>query len=132
MSDNKNNAFALTDRTADFDVSDISENHVMGLLAYLSWLVLIPIFKAKNSKYARFHVNQGLILAILETILGIVSGIFSSIGNHVLIGFPFYLISVLVSLLQIPVVIYAVIAFVGAIRGRAMEIPFINSIKILK
>ena len=132
MPENKKNAFALTDRTADFDAADISGNHLMGIFAYLSWLVLIPIFAAKDSKYARFHANQGLILAILETVIGTVSGIFSSIGHHVWIGFPFYLISWLVGLLNIPVVIYAIIAFIGAIRGRAMEIPFINSIKILK
>ncbi len=132
MSENKKSPFALTDRTVDFDSSDVAENHVMGILAYLSWLVLVPIFAAKGSKYARFHANQGLILAILESVIGIASGIFRSIGNHVWIGFPFYLIAWLIGLLEIPVVIYAVIAFIGAIRGRAMEIPFINSIKILK
>ena len=132
MSDNKKNPFALTDRTVDFDSSDVAGNHVMGILAYLSWLVLVPIFAAKDSRYARFHANQGLLLAILETVIGIASGILRSIGNHVWIGLPFYLAAWLVGLLQIPVVVYAIIAFIGAIRGRAMEIPFINSIKILK
>ena len=47
MPENKKNAFALTDRTADFDAADISGNHLMGIFAYLSWLVLIPIFAAK-------------------------------------------------------------------------------------
>ena len=46
--------------------SDVQENKVMGILAYLSFLVLIPLFAAKESPFARFHTNQGLVLAIGE------------------------------------------------------------------
>ena len=34
------------DTTADFDKADIEQNKVMGILAYLSWLVLIGILVA--------------------------------------------------------------------------------------
>ena len=128
-----NNAFALQDRTADFAPSDISANRGMGIISYISWVVLVPIFTAKNSPYARFHANQGLILAILETGIGIVSSILSNwLGKLPLIGWVFKVVGVLVGLLIIPVCVYAVIAFVGAIRGKAMEIPFINSITLIK
>ena len=128
-----NNAFALQDRTAEFDPSDISANRGMGIISYISWVVLVPIFVAKNSPYARFHANQGLILAILETCIGIVSSILSNwLGKLPLIGWVFKLVGVLVGLLIIPVCVYAIIAFVGAIRGKAMEIPFINSITLIK
>ncbi|MDO4733556.1 MAG: zinc ribbon domain-containing protein, partial [Bacillota bacterium] len=43
------------DTTGDFDKADIEQHKVMGVLAYLSWLVLIPIFAAPKSKFARFH-----------------------------------------------------------------------------
>ena len=46
--------------------SDVQENKVMGILAYLSFLVLIPLFAARESPFARFHTNQGLVLAIGE------------------------------------------------------------------
>ena len=36
----------------------------MAVLAYFGILVLIPILAAKESKFARFHANQGLILLI--------------------------------------------------------------------
>ena len=36
------------DTTADFDKADIEQNKVMGILAYLSWLVLIPILQHRN------------------------------------------------------------------------------------
>lgn len=130
---NKTNAFALTDRTDEFSPEDINSNRAMGIISYISWVVLVPIFAAKNSPYARFHANQGLILAILETGLGILSRILMAMFNKVpVLRWIFDVAGWLVGLLTIPVCVYAIIAFVGAIRGKAMEIPFINSIKILK
>lgn len=133
MANNSGNAFALVDRTNEFDPSDVSANRAMGIISYISWVVLVPIFVAKESSYARFHANQGLILAILETGIGIVATILGSwLGAIPMIGIVFRILSWLVRLCLIPVTVYAIIAFVGAIRGKAMEIPFINSIKILK
>ena len=41
------------DTTNEFDPQDIQNNKAMAILAYLSWLVLIPLFAAKDSKFAR-------------------------------------------------------------------------------
>ena len=62
-----------SDHTHTFYPPDVQANKLMAVLSYLSWLVLIPIFAAKDSPYARFHVNQGLILAITEIIWGVLS-----------------------------------------------------------
>ena len=130
---NQSNPFALTDRTAEFAPADISANRAMGIISYLSWVVLVPIFVAKESPYARFHANQGLILAILETALGLVATILGSwLGSIWVVGIVFRIAAWVVRVCMIPVTVYAIIAFVGAIRGKAMEIPFINSIHILK
>ena len=53
------------DTTSEFDKEDIQKNTFMAILAYFGILVLIPIFAAKDSKFARFHSNQGLILLIV-------------------------------------------------------------------
>ena len=50
------------DFTADYDPRDIQENRGWGILSYFGFLVLIPIFAARNSYFARFHANQGLVL----------------------------------------------------------------------
>ena len=50
------------DYTDSFHPQDIAQNKAMAILAYLGILVLIPIFAAKNSAFAKFHANQGLIL----------------------------------------------------------------------
>ena len=133
MSENKRSPFAVIDRTGEYYRQDIDKNHAMGIISYLSWVVLVPIFAAKDSAYARFHANQGLILAILETAISVVAWILQRmLGRLPLIGFGFRVLGGAVALLSIPVTIYAIIAFVGAIRKKALEIPFINSIKLLK
>ena len=72
------------DTTADYAQDDIEKNKVMAVLAYFGILVLIPIFAAKDSKFARFHANQGLVLALNN-------GGFGGNGNWMWIIFLFFL-----------------------------------------
>lgn len=55
------------------DANDVANNKVMGILAYLGILVLIPILAAKESKFARYHSNQGLLLLITSIVLYVVA-----------------------------------------------------------
>ena len=59
----------MKDHTNEFDPTDIQNNKAMGILSYIGLLVLIPIFAAKDSKFARFHANQGLVLVIAQAIV---------------------------------------------------------------
>ena len=63
------------DVTGDFDAADIAKNKVLALFAYIGILFLIPLLAAPNSKFARFHTNQGLVLFITGVIWGVISGI---------------------------------------------------------
>lgn len=114
------------DTTAEFDQNDIENNKVMAILAYLSWLVLIPIFAAKESKFARYHVNQGLVLAIAEIVCWVALGV---LGGLPLIGWIFRVIDGLFSLVCL---IFAVIGIVNAANGRAKELPIVGKFKIFK
>ena len=114
------------DTTAEYDPADIEQNKVMAILAYLSWLVLIPIFAAKESKFARFHANQGLVLAIAEIICWVVLGILSGIP---FIGWIFGLVETLFSLVCL---VFAVIGIVNAANGKAKELPIVGKYRILK
>ena len=68
--------FANTpDSTAQFNPQDIANNKAMAILAYLGILVLVPIFAANNSPFARYHANQGLILLIVNIVLMIAAAI---------------------------------------------------------
>lgn len=114
------------DTTDQFDSSDIEQNRVMAILAYISWLVLIPLIVAKDSKFARFHCNQGLVLAIAEIIAVVVLGL---LGGLPLIGWIF---RVLESLLGLVCFIFAVLGIVNAAGGKAKELPIVGSFKLLK
>ena len=129
MSDfnDKFNEFNNTaDTTSQYDKNDIEQNKIMAVLAYISWLVLIPIFAAKDSKFARFHVNQGIVLAIAETICWIILGILKKLP---LIGWIFALVDGLFSLVC---VIFAIIGIVNAVNGRAKELPIVGKYRIFK
>ncbi len=113
------------DTTAAYDPEDIRQNKAMAILAYISWLVLIPLFLAKNSRFARFHCNQGLLLAILETVCGVVLGI---LGGLPLIGWIFRLVN---GLLGIVFLLLAAYCIVYVVNGRAKELPVIGGMRIL-
>ena len=83
----------------------------MAVLAYIGILVLIPIFLAKDSKFARFHSNQGLILFILALICSALQGI---------------------KILGFVVFICAIVGIIYAIQGKAKELPVIGNWKHLK
>ena len=114
------------DSTSEFDPNDIQQNKVMAILAYLSWLVLIPLFAAKESKFARYHCNQGIMLAIAEIVVWVIFGILSIIPY---VGWIFIVLNSLISLVCF---VFAVTGIINAANGKAKELPFIGKFNILK
>ncbi len=114
------------DTTAEFDTADIENNKIYAIFAYLSWLVLIPIFAAKDSKFARYHVNQGLVLAIVELVFGVVIGVLSGIP---VLGVIFGLIG---GVLELVCLCLSVLGILNAATGKAKELPVIGSIRLFK
>lgn len=98
-----------------FDSEDIEKNKVMAVLAYLGILFLIPLFAAKESKFARFHTNQGFILFIASFIIWLITCIMSWF-----------------KIFQIAVVIFVILGIINAVKGEAKELPFIGKFQILK
>ena len=113
------------DTTAEYDKNDIQQNKVMALLSYFSWLVLIPIFAAKESKFARFHANQGLVLAIAEIICWVAFGILARLP---IIGGLFGIVESLFSLVCL---VFAIIGIVNVANGKAKELPVVGKFRIL-
>lgn len=116
---------STNDYVNSFDPQDVNSNKGMAVLAYLSWLVLVPLLAAPQSRFARFHANQGLVLAIASTIWSIASGI---IANIPFIG---WIISIVMGLGSIFFFVLMIIGIVNAVNGEAKELPLIGKIKIL-
>ena len=141
MSEEKKNPFvsAVTDtadQTDTMDKNDVDNNKFMGVLAYLFILVLIPIFAAKNSKFARFHANQGLVLCIIGCAHQIISAftafITTIISKIPVINILCLIIDISMSLIGILLLVYAILGIVYVVQGKAKDLPFIGGIKILK
>lgn len=113
------------DHTDEFDAEDIRSNKVMAILSYFGILVLIPILGAKDSKYARFHANQGLIFILAAIVLSVILNL---LGKIPVIRIVASAASVLVYLAEL---IVFVIGVVNAANGKAKELPFIGGFKLL-
>lgn len=119
-----------SDTTAQFDQNDITNNKAMCILAYFGPLCFIPMFAAKDSKFARFHANQGLILFIACVAWGIAYGILSSIILAISLRL-FFLVSI-IGFLSLVFLVLAIIGILNAVNGKAKELPVIGRFKILK
>ena len=105
------------DTTSEYDAQDIEKNKVMAVLAYI--LFFIPLLAVKDSKFARFHTNQGLVL-FLGGIIASVVAVIPVIG---------WIIAPIAGLV---ITVLAVIGIINALNGRAKELPVIGKFKILK
>lgn len=124
--------FANTpDSTAQFNSQDIANNKGMAVLAYLGILVLVPLFAANNSPYARYHANQGLVLLIVDIVLMIAAAILSAI--FLAISWRLYFLSTLLWLVaSIIMLVFVILGIINAASGKAKELPIIGKIKLLR
>lgn len=111
--------FNTEDLTSQMDPADINANKAMGGLSYFGILCLIPLLAAKDSQYAKFHANYGLILFIGNIICNILRFI-----PHV--GKP------IAGILSIVIFVLAIMGLVNGFSGKAKQLPLIKSIQIIK
>ncbi len=119
------------DTTANYTEEDRKSNTLMGILCYLSILVLIPLFAAKDSKFVRFHANQGLILFVIEVICSALCSALTMLLAWIFVplGILAGLISILVGLVAF---IFIILGIVNVVNGHAKELPFIGGVSLLK
>ncbi|MFT3951796.1 MAG: zinc ribbon domain-containing protein [Oscillospiraceae bacterium] len=135
FSEKMKNFTNTTDTTDAFEKDDIEKNKGMAIFSYLAILVLIPIFGAPTSKFARFHANQGLILLIIEIAWGICSAILTGIFTALFFSGLWGIFSLLTTILYLVNLVFLVVAIIGiinAVNGKAKELPIIGKFKILK
>lgn len=104
------------------DSADVEKNKVMAIISYIFILWLVPLFQAKDSKFALYHANQGAILTAASIVLWVPLFILSWIpGINVIVGlalFPIYGLAILAMM---------VIGILGAVNGKAAPLPVIGS-----
>ncbi|MBR5516040.1 MAG: zinc ribbon domain-containing protein [Clostridia bacterium] len=123
----------------EFTEEDIKQNKLYAVLAYLGWLVFIPLLAAKESRFARYHTNQGLILVIISFVLVAISIVdfvlvlISSLCGLLLLGLIISALFLTVILaVSVPLLIFQIIGIINAASGKAKSLPLIGKFKILK
>ena len=111
------------DTTSEYDPADIEANKVLSLLSYLGILWLIPLLAAPNSRFAKFHTNQGLILWIANLIVGVAGGVLAIIP---ILG---WLVALALGIIML---VLMIIGIVNAVQGRAKQLPIIGKYTLLK
>ncbi len=131
------------DSTASLDPKDIEANKGLSVLSYIGPLVFVPMFARKDSKYARFHATQGLTLFIINAAYTVIQIILTVILRMAFpwrwtYGFyggrgPIYtILTILISLVWIPIAVLVILGIINAVTGKAKELPIIGKIKLLK
>lgn len=127
MSDSFNNfenqgpaSSAQTAQTQEnvYSVEDIENNKTMAGLAYL--LFFLPLIACPESKYAKFHANQSLILLITAVAGTVILSLIPIIGW------------VLAPIFSIAVLVLAVLGLINGLGGKAKRLPVIGKFNILK
>lgn len=136
------------DYTAQYDPVDIAKNKGVTIASYLGILFWLPLAANSNSRYGRFHANQGLLTLILSLALGIVTWILQLIigaifrteitylgigtGIYTTSGFGMFLSGLFGFILAIPSLACIVIGIINAANGRAKELPIIGKFRLIK
>ena len=117
-----------------FDPQDIENTKYMNILAYISLLFLIPMFVNKDSKFTKFHVNQGIVLCIFSVAGTIVFSILGTIVAFIpFVGWMIGLVISLISLVySIVIFVFMILGIINTCTGKAKELPLIGKITIYK
>ncbi len=128
------------DHSAEYDPADVQKNKNVCMLAYLGILFFVPLIACPDSKYGRFHANQGLLLLIFSAAVGIVLSILSRIFVGIAVAsyslgllYTFSTIfSVLGFVVGIATLALIIFGMVNTYNGKAKELPVIGKIRIIK
>lgn len=115
MSDQNN--FTGVEITQQFEKDDIEKNKSIAGLAYI--IFFLPLISCPDSKFAKFHANQALMLLIVL------------LCTRVIWYVPF-LGGILSWAVSIVFLIYWILGIIDAFGGRAKQFPIIGEIVIIK
>jgi uncharacterized membrane protein len=101
------------------DPADAEKNKLMGILAYI--IFFIPLLAAKDSKFAMYHANQGLVLFLAALAVSILGSIIPLLGWFLILPLG-----------MLAVFIFAILGIINASKGLMKPLPLIGGISIIK
>ena len=94
---------------------DIQKNKVVAAIGYVSVLCLVPLFVARESKFAQFHGKQGLALFLAAIVIAVVRQVLPGLWP-------------ILSLLNLVILVLSVIGIVKAVEGKYWDMPILGGL----
>ena len=117
------------DHTDEMDSADIEKNKFISCLSYLGILFFLPLVACPDSKFGRFHANQGLVLLVLSIACTIATSIISSIFSWI---FLWWLASIITYLVRLALIAIAILGIFNTYNGKAKDLPFAGTLRIIR
>lgn len=112
-------------------VADPEIKKGMAVLAYFSWLILIPLLFARKNAFARFHTNQALVLFLISMVGNWLANL---IGELLLNISPYLTLAVsgLFGIVNLILFALSIIGIINAVQGKTKPLPIVGNIHILR
>ncbi|HVT81547.1 MAG TPA: zinc ribbon domain-containing protein [Phycisphaerae bacterium] len=116
------------------DPADVEKNKVFALLSYIGILWLVPLLAAKDSPFAKYHANQGILLSIVAIGGGIALGIVFFIIAHIpILNICGGCVGCVVQLgFFVAVLAFAIIGILNAVNGKMKPLPLFPAVTLVK
>ena len=102
------------------------DKKVTGIVGYITWIGLIIALVAGDREGAKFHLNQSLVLWVVELVLIIISRV---AGFIPVVG---VIVSLIVSICMLVLAVFWILGLIHAIKEEEKPLPLIGGIQILK
>ncbi|WP_226584092.1 hypothetical protein [Halobacillus litoralis] len=99
--------------------ADIEQNKVVGILSYI--IFFLPLLIAKESKFAMYHANQGLLLLLLAIAINAIGTIVPILGWLIVLPVGNLLLLALF-----------IIGLINSSKGEMKPLPLIGKYTIIK
>lgn len=112
---------AAPDQEKNTQAEDIEQVKIMAALAYLGILFFLPLVTNPESKFGKFHANQGLMLLIASLIINAVGTIIPVIGWFLILPLG-----------NIFLVVLFIMGLVNAFGGEMKRLPLVGNYDLIK
>lgn len=104
---------------SNLELAKAQEGKIYAILCYLGPLFLVALFGAKDSRFAQYHANQGLLLFIVEIAAVVLRFI-------PLVGWLLYTVIGIVSF------VFMILGIINAAKLEMKPLPIIGDITLIK
>ncbi len=91
----------------------VDNTTLMAILAYIGPLVIIPFLTSKDIPFVKFHIKQGLVLAVGEILLYVLASVI-------------WMLWPIVGIINLGFVVLSILGIVNVVNKKEAEIPLLG------